>query len=93
MSNKKIQVPAADIILDVINGTSDCQEKVLNYYEGYIITAGTFSLYDSRGIYCGFYANHDLMQDMRINLYKSVPILRKKLIRGILNPDTIVIIP
>lgn len=86
-------MPAADIILDVINGTSDCQEKVLNYYEGYIITAGTFPIYNARGFYSGFYADHDLMQDMRINLYKSVPILRKKLIRGILNPETIVIIP
>lgn len=86
-------MPAADIILDVINETSDCQEKVLNYYEGYIITAGTFSIYDSRGVYSGFYANHDLMQDMRINLYNSVPTLRRNLIRCIHNPDTIVIIP
>lgn len=90
---KKIQVPPADIILDVINGVPDCREKILNYYEGYINTAGTFSLYDNRGMYSGYYANHDLMQEMRINLYNSVPILRRKLILGILEPETIVIIP
>lgn len=92
MRNKKLNVPPADIILNILNGADEAAEQILDYYEGYIIVSATFPIYDEAGAYLGLYADHDLMQDMRLNLYNSIPALKRRLHLHLHDPNAVVII-
>lgn len=87
-----VKVPPADIILNLINDTKEADEMLLDYYEGYIITAATLPIYDVNGVCIGYNADHDLMQDMRLNVLKCIPLLRKKLSDHLSDSEAFIII-
>ena len=54
---------------------------LLNYYENYIHSAAVEQIYTSDGDRKGFFVNEDLMQEIRIEFFQSLPILHRKLMK------------
>lgn len=54
---------------------------LLNYYENYNHSAAVEQVYTSDGDRKGFFVNEDLMQEIRIEFFQSLPILHRKLMK------------
>lgn len=76
MKNKRI-FPPTDIIVDVLNEESYAEEKILRFYENYIISACKEMRYNSEGYCKGVYINEDLAQDIRLAVFNCLPYLRR----------------
>lgn len=85
------QAPPADVLLDVINGAEDSCKTLLRCYEGYINAAARRPVYDGEGHCIGVLYDQDLMQDMRLNVFKCIPALRKNLILYVIDPKTLIV--
>lgn len=77
MKKRKMIVPPADIILDVINDEPHAEEYILKFYDSYIIAASKEACYNANGEYIGRVANSDLAQDIRLAVFSCLPDLRK----------------
>ena len=91
MKKKKI-IPPADIILDVINGDTYAEEKILKFYDNYIISVAKETLYDAEGNYKGVCINEDLAQEIRIAVLNSLPSLRKAFQKKFLRKTPVIIL-
>jgi hypothetical protein len=76
MNSKRI-LPSANVILDVINEEANAEEKVLNFYENYIVSASKEIHYNAESYCNGAYINEDLAQDIRLAVFNCLPYLRK----------------
>ena len=74
-------IPPADIILDLINDEPRADIRVLNFYEGYILTMAKEPKYTAGGELICFEVNEDLAQELRIALFRSLPKLRRAFFR------------
>ncbi|MCI9449410.1 MAG: helix-turn-helix domain-containing protein [Clostridiales bacterium] len=73
---KKIILPPADIILELLNDEPQNDIHLLEFYNGYIHAAATESLYTVDGLKAGYHINEDLVQEIRIEFLKSLSALR-----------------
>ena len=89
---KKTKVPPADIILDVINGKTCADEKILKFYEKYILAAANEPHYNASGEYLGQYVNEDLAQDIRLAIFKCLPSLRKAFQKNFFEESPVIIV-
>lgn len=76
----KHSVLPADIILDLLNDNPKTNVDLLDYYNNYIRSVSTESVYTSSGNKKGYFINEDLAQEIQIELLRCLPVLRKKLI-------------
>lgn len=75
----KNKVPPADIILGLLNNKKEKEDELLNFYDSYIKAASFICLTSLQQNISDY--DEDLAQEMRLNLIKSVPVLRKRIIR------------
>lgn len=85
--HKKIVLPPADVILELLNDEPQKDNHLLDFYNGYIHAAATESLYTIDGLRTGYHINEDLVQEIRIEFLKSLSTLRRKLIECILTQE------
>lgn len=78
---KNVILPSVDIILALLNNDSRKDIDLLDFYDGYIHAVATEPVYTFDGIKTGYFVNEDLVQEIRIELLKSLPTLRKKLMK------------
>lgn len=76
MKSKKI-FPPTDVIVDVLNEESYAEEKVLRFYENYIISACKELQYNTEGYCKGVHINEDIAQDIRLAVFNCLPYLRR----------------
>ena len=88
---KRIPLPA-DIILDLINDEPYADIRVLNFYEGYILTIAKESKFNANGEFVCSVVNEDLAQELRIALYRSLPKLRRAFLREFGNKPVVVMV-
>lgn len=81
---EKILIPPADIILALLNNEPRNDLDFLEFYDGYIHAAATEPVYTADGNRTGYFINEDLVQEIRIEFLKSLPLLRRRLIQDIL---------
>lgn len=89
--NKDAALPPKELILDLLNRKPGVEEKVLNFYSGYICSAAKEPQYTD-GILSGIYLNEDLKQEMEIELVNSFSILRDTLRKKGIKPKSIMVI-
>lgn len=87
-----IRVPPADLILDLLNDAPQKDIEFLDFYDGYIHSAATKPVYSADGCLKGYFVDTDLVQDIRLELLRSLPVLRRRLIEAISAPDTVVVL-
>lgn len=75
----KNKVPPADIILGLLNNKKEKEDELLIFYDSYIKAASFICLTSVQQNISDY--DEDLAQEMRLNLIKSVPVLRKRIIR------------
>lgn len=78
--SRVIPVPPADIILNLLNNEPQKDIELLDYYDGYIHSAATEPVYSMDGTKQGVFINEDLVQEIRIEFLRSLPVLRRKLV-------------
>lgn len=83
-SNRYIPIPPADIILDLLNDEPQKDIELLDYYDGYIHSSATEPVYSMDGTRQGVFINEDLVQEIRIEFLRSLPVLYRKLIEILL---------
>ena len=78
---RPIKIPA-DILLEILNEEYDrAAVRLLKLYEHYMTKIATNSVLDeTTGIYI-YYLDEDLLEEMRISLFKSIYAFRKSLIQ------------
>lgn len=78
---RPIKFPA-DILLEILNEEYDrVAVRLLKLYEHYMAKIATSSVLDeTTGIYI-YYLDEDLLEEMRISLFKSIYTFRKNLIQ------------
>ena len=81
MKKRRNIIPPADIILDLINDEPHTDVRVLDFYEGYILTLAKESKYTAGGEFICFEVNEDLAQELRVALFRSLPKLRQAFFR------------
>ena len=84
-----ILVPPADIILDLLNNKPKNDIKLLDYYDGYIHSAATEPVYTPDGNRQGLFINEDLIQEIRIEFLRCLPVLRRNLKEKLFTDQTI----
>lgn len=68
----------AKLICDLMNGVEEIELEILDFYTGYIKTAA----WDRRDIaMLGGDYSEDLEQEMKMGLFKSIPVFREKLLK------------
>lgn len=83
MKNKsKYACPPADIILDIINDENDAPEKVLGFYNEYAEKSAKEPVYNGNGKIVTTIINDDLLQNIREDIIKAIPILRRSILNG-----------
>lgn len=96
MKNKKktekCMSPPADIILDIINDEKGATEKMLNFYDEYITAGAKEHIYSEDGRRLTTIINDDLLQDIREDIIKAIPTLRKSILNGRLGCHPLVVI-
>lgn len=65
----------------VLNGIPEAAEEVIAFYDRYIQTMATESVYTTEGNTIGYYYDEDLAQELRIALVQSLPAVRQILIK------------
>jgi len=78
---KIIPLPPADILLDILNDKKDASERILQFYESYILGIASEPVYSSDGVKMGIYIDEDLAQDIRLAVVRSLPRLRESVIK------------
>lgn len=86
-----IPVPPADIILNLLNDEPQKDIDFLDYYDGYIHSAATEPVYTSDGNRHGYFINEDMVQEIRIEFVRSLPVLRRKLIEKFFTHEAVII--
>lgn len=66
-----------ELVRDILNGAPDVEIQVLDFYEPYIKKMATEAYYDADGNRVGYRLNEDMAQEIRIELFKCVPKVRK----------------
>lgn len=89
---KSIPLPPINTILDLLNGVSNAETEIIKFYEGYIQMAATEPIYSEDGLYNGMLQNEDLMQEIRIALFKALPILRRNVLQKISDKKIVIVI-
>ena len=90
--DRSFSVPPADIILNLLNDEPQKDIELLDYYDGYIHAAATETVYTTDGNRKGVFINEDLMQEIRVEFLRSLPVLRQKLISSLLQNKAVVIV-
>lgn len=80
---EKILIPSADIILALLNNELRNDLEFLEFYDGYIHAAATEAVFAVDGNKAGYFVNEDMVQEIRIEFLKSLPLLRKRLMQVI----------
>ncbi len=78
--NTERVIPPADILLGLLNEDPGSDEAFLRFYDDYIRAASIEHLGRSGGNRGECYLNEDLMQEIRMAVLKSLPILRRTLL-------------
>lgn len=89
--SKDAALPPKELILDLLNGKPRVEERVLEFYSGYISSAAKEPQYTD-GILSGIYLNEDLKQEMEIELVNSFSVLQNTLREKGIKPKSIMVI-
>lgn len=79
-NNRNIPVPPADIILGLLNDDPSTDKVFLDFYDSYIHAAATEPRFTSEGDFDSYILNDDLLQEIKITLVRSLPVLRRKIL-------------
>ena len=73
---KNIPLPPVDIVLSIVNDERDTAQKLLLFYDSYILGVASETAYAFNGAKIGVYIDEDLAQDLRLALIRCIPRLR-----------------
>ena len=72
-----IILPDTEIVLGALNDDKKSIERLLDFYDGYIMASAVKSAYSAEGQKIGYYIDEDLAQEIRMSVVKCLPNLRK----------------
>ena len=82
--NKKFKcVLPPEIMLDILNQVEGTDLKIIEYYTPYMKKVATKDIYSKDGRFIGRILDEDLLQDMKVEIIKSLPTIRKMLLQKI----------
>lgn len=79
---KRQILPSDRLVLNILNRTPGAEDEVLAFYDRYIRTMATGPVYTADGSRTGTSYDEDLAQELRIALVRSLPAVRKVLIKN-----------
>jgi|GEM_PF-4521527 hypothetical protein len=91
-TNDKYISPPADIILDLINGEDNAPHRLLNHYDEYTTSRAKEPVYNEHGKIITTVINDDLLQDIREDILKAIPTLRRSILNGSFTHRPLVVI-
>lgn len=91
-SRKNIPVPPADVILDLLNQKGGAIEELYDFYGGYIRSASSIPVLGPNGMRESYCFCEDLMQEIHIKLFNSLPALRRNIYARRQPPHSIIIV-
>lgn len=83
-------LPSKRLVLNIINEATGVDEEVLNFYESYIQEMATHPVHAPDGSRTGFFYDEDLAQELRFALCRSLPSLRKMLLKEFFSKKIVV---
>lgn len=76
--NTKARIlPSSEMILGVLNNDKRVIEEMIQFYDGYVLAAAMKPAYSAEGTRVGYYIDEDLAQNIRMDIFKCLPNLRK----------------
>ena len=76
--NTKARIlPSSEMIMGVLNNEKRVIEEMIQFYDGYILAAEMKPAYSAEGTRVGYYIDEDLAQNVRMDIFKCLPNLRK----------------
>lgn len=76
--NTKTRIlPSSEMILGVLNNDKRVIEEMIRFYDGYVLAAAMKPAYSAEGARVGYYIDEDLAQNIRMDIFKCLPNLRK----------------
>ncbi len=76
-STKVRILPSSEMVMGVLNGEKRVINEMIQFYDGYILAASMRPAYSAEGSQVGYYIDEDIAQNIRTDIFKCLPNLRK----------------
>jgi len=70
-----------EIMIDILNQVEGTDLKIIEYYTPYMKKLATKNIYSKDGRCIGRILDEDLLQEMKVNIIKSMPAIRRMLLQ------------
>lgn len=73
-----------EILIDILNKVDGTDLKIIEYYTPYMKKIATKQIYSSDGRCIGRILDEDLLQDLKVEIIKSMPAIRRMLLQKLI---------